>query len=110
MAKNFRHEGKTRNFVAAEDVVSGQVVSVGGSKVGVVIADTKVNETGVAYICGVWRISALGHGLSQGADVLMTLATQVVGTGVSIGEVDEVPDANNIDVLINGLPGTASNR
>ena len=105
MAKNFRHSGQTRNITPTAAVTSGQVVSLGAAMVAVAIADIAANEMGVVKLAGVYRISAPAHGLAQGDEVKMTLTTQVVeGAGVAIGYVDEVVNANTIDVLLNGLP------
>ena len=107
MAKNFRHSGQTRNITPGTAVVSGQVVSLGDSnQVAVAIADIAANETGVVKLGGVFRFSAPGHGLNQGDAVSMNLATQVIGAGDAIGFVDEVHNADSIDVLINGLPAS----
>jgi len=107
MAKSYRHSGQTRNITPTAAVTSGEVVA-SGAMAGIAIADIAANEMGVIKLAGVYRVSAPAHGLAQGDAVTMTLATQVVeGGGTAIGFVDEVVNADSIDVLLNGLPASS---
>jgi len=114
MAKNFSHEGKTINWTneTGATVLSGQVFKIGGgSRHAVAITDIEDGQVGAGYRCGVWKFPPNAGALSAGDDFTFNVETQLFDAGGAvIGEVDEVSSNGTVHVLINGLPGTASNR
>ena len=68
MAKNYVQEGKVIPFMAAADVVSGQVVVV-GTLAGVSLTDVAQGAIGQLAISGVWDIPAATAAITQWAPV-----------------------------------------
>ncbi|MEZ0231896.1 MAG: DUF2190 family protein [Methylophilaceae bacterium] len=70
MAKNYIQPGHVMDFIAAADVVSGQVVRVGNT-LGVSLGDYKNGDAGELQISGVFEVPKVTTAvIAQGASVL----------------------------------------
>lgn len=109
MAKNYIQNGTTAEFVATADVVSGQVVVLGGL-LGVAADDVLETETGVAMIEGVFELPKVaGVAMDQGDFVTFDASTgQVIaegGAGVAYVMADAVEADEVVLVKINAGAG-----
>ena len=112
MAKNFIKNGTTADFVAVADVVSGDVVVLGGL-MGVANADVLTGETGVAMIEGVFELPKVtGVAMSQGDFVGYDAASGKMiaegGTGAAYVMADAGETAETVLVKINAGAGGGS--
>lgn len=100
MAKNYIQNGTTAEFVATADVVSGQVVVLGGL-LGVANGDVLAGETGVAAIEGVFELPKVtGIPMNQGEFINFNASTGLLVANGGVGVAYVMADASENDELI----------
>ncbi len=117
MAKNFYAHGETVNYTATSDVVSGQVIVLGGI-IGIAHTDIKTGEEGALGIEGVYELAkttgtayTLGQRLQWDVSankLVGPAATPAAGDIVNVGIVYEaaLSAATTAKVKINVAGGT----
>ena len=82
MAKNFIQDGKTLNYTAGANIVSGQFVLIGAIG-GVAIADIANGATGVVRVKGVFSVPKASGAVTQGAKLYWDATNSVLTTTAS---------------------------
>jgi len=103
MSARYWQRGETLDFVAEEDVKSGQVVSL-NTRIGVAGTDIPTGETGAVHVVGVFEFDkgtgAIGLGADCYYDMDADLITTTAGGNVPAGYAVAAVDASTLTVLV----------